>query len=85
MKEVHHVLIKKRKLEIIAIIFSVIVMIGLLITVIILAIQLHNSRKKSNDCDNCKVCSTDGNLTQCCFKGQGQPFIDSHLQQQGCK
>jgi hypothetical protein len=70
-------------------------MIGLLITVIVLAIQLHNCRKSNNNkkdcddktnCDDCQICATNDRLSAkiCCFKDQGTPHIDGTTGDASC-
>jgi hypothetical protein len=88
MKQEHHVLIRKRQLEIVTIVFTVLVLLALLIAVIVLSTQLHKCRNAPTptsvqcDCEkDCLACAEqkDSSGTTvgkvCCRQDQGGPII----------
>lgn len=88
MTQQHHVLIRKRQLEIVTIVFTVLVLIALLSAVIVLSTQLHKCRNNptttNGQCDcnkDCLACAEQrddsGKVVAniCCSKDEGSPSI----------
>lgn len=88
MKQEHHVLIRKRQLEIVTIVFTVLVLIALLSAVIVLSTQLHKCRNTpctSTQCNcetDCLACAEKNDSQTgktvakiCCRPDQGGPII----------
>lgn len=75
MVQTHHVLIKKRPLEIIVIIVTGVLLVSFLIATIVLAVMLQKYKKGgTNKCSD--GIDLDGNkVTQCCGPDEGSPSI----------